>query len=378
MLRPLFVAVVVLSVTEAAAAPAAREPAVDVAELVSGAALTFPESAEPVVLPTRAAVFDLDAEMQSFVAPLKALRDSEQKLVMLLKAMDARGLFSMDYAETTRTTSRTFHERQGNCLSFTMLFIALARETGLTASYQSVEVPPTWINDGAVVIAHHVNAVVRTGYNEETVVDFNIRDFEGQQTRVRVSDEYALGLFYNNLGAEALLRQDSGEAFEFFRAATEVYPEMTGPWVNLGVLYAHAGLHEYAEAAYLRALEVDDSEPSALVNLALAYANLGETELAAAYQQRVQKYRERNPYYHYSLAAHAVEEQRWEDALLSLRKAVRLKYDEPEFYTLRARALEALGRGRDAANSLASAQEYAEAEKRRQSERVVFDALALR
>ena len=88
-------------------------------------------------------------------------------------------MFSREYAEVTRTASDTFHDRQGNCLSFTMLFVALAREAGLTANYQSVQVQPTWANDGQVVIASHVNAVVRTGFGEETVVDFNIRAATG-------------------------------------------------------------------------------------------------------------------------------------------------------------------------------------------------------
>ena len=378
MVRVLLVAVVVLSATEVGAAPDARRPSIDPAELLAGAALALPELPRAVAVPTRADAFELDAEMQAFVAPLSVVRDSQQKLVGLLKAMDARGLFSLDYAETTRTARGTFHDRQGNCLSFTMLFVGLARAAGLTATYQSVDVPPTWTNDGEVVIANHVNAIVRTAFNESTIVDFNIRDFQGQQTRRRVSDDYALGLFYTNLGAEALLREDHGAAFEFFRAAAHAYPEMPGVWVNLGVLYARQGLYEHAEAAYLRALEADDGEQSALVNLALVYEDLGERELADVYHERVRSYRERNPYYHYSLAEHAVEEQRWPDALISLRRALRLKHDEAEFHELRALVLGAIGRTRDAASSLAAAHDYAEAERERRTKRVVFDSLALR
>ena len=84
-------------------------------------------------------------------------------------------MFSLEYAEVTRTASGTFHDRQGNCLSFTMLFVALARAVDLYATLSSVDVPPTWSYDGTVVVANHVNTVVRTGGGEETVVDFNIR-----------------------------------------------------------------------------------------------------------------------------------------------------------------------------------------------------------
>ena len=127
-----------------------------------------------------------------------------------------------------------------------------------------------------------------------------------------------------------------------------MHPDIAGLWVNLGVLYARHGKYEHAEAAYLRALEIDDDEPSALTNLALVYDALGETELAAEYRERVQGYRERNPYYHFALATRAYEEQQFADALASVRKALRLKPDEHEFYTLRGEVQAALGKSRDA------------------------------
>ena len=70
-------------------------------------------------------------------------------MLALIEAMEERGMFSLEYAEVTRTASGTFHDRQGNCLSFTMLFVALARAAGSARRrYQSVEVPPTWSYDG--------------------------------------------------------------------------------------------------------------------------------------------------------------------------------------------------------------------------------------
>jgi Flp pilus assembly protein TadD len=148
--------------------------------------------------------------------------------------------------------------------------------------------------------------------------------------------------------------------------------------VNLGVLYARHDLLEQAESAYLRALEVDEDEPSALANLALVYEALGESELASEYSRRVQGYRERNPYYHYSIAAGSIERQEWSAALAAVRKALRLKHDDPDFHELRGRALEALGRAREAAQSFELAREYAAAEAERAESRVLFDSMAMR
>jgi Flp pilus assembly protein TadD len=219
-------------------------------------------------------------------------------------------------------------------------------------------VPPSWTNDGQVVIASHVNTVVRTGRGEETTVDFNVRTYQGDQRSRRVNDTYALGLFYTNLGAEALLRGENAESLLYLREAARVRPDLPGLWVNLGVLYARHGRFEHAEAAYLRALEIDDTERSALANLVLVYDALGKTELAAEYRERVQDYRERNPYWHYASAARAYEEGQLTDALASVRKAVRLKRDEHEFYALRGQVLTALGRSKDATQSFERAREY--------------------
>jgi tetratricopeptide (TPR) repeat protein len=363
---------VVLVATGATAAAATREPAFDQSELTSGAALALTPPQATIVVPTAEDAFALDAEMEAFIAPLKEVRGPRQKMRALIAALEARGMLSLEYAEVTRTASRTFHDRQGNCLSFTMLFVSLARAAGLQASYQSVVVPPTWSNDGQVVVASHVNTAVRTGLDEETIVDFNIRPYQSDHRSRRVSDSYALALFYTNLGAEAMLRDNHAAALVYLREAAAVRADIAGIWVNLGVLYSRHGRYAHAEAAYLRALDVDDDEPSALTNLALVYQALGETELAEEYSGRVQGYRERNPYYHFAAATRAHEERRFDDALASLRKALRLKRDDHEFYELRGQIEAALGKPRDATESFERARAYAEAEELRARSIVEF------
>lgn len=376
MVRASLLGIVLLVATAATAAAATRRPLFSEADLVSGAALELTARA-PVVVPKRADAFGLDEEMAAFVAPVKVIRDPQQKLLALIRAMEGRGMFSLEYAEVTRTASSTFHERQGNCLSFTMLFVTLARAAGLRATYQSVDVPPSWAYDGQVVIASHVNSIVRTGLDgQETIVDFNLRPYEGKQRSRRVDDDYALSLFYTNLGAEAMLAEDYAAALLHLREAAKVHADVAGLWVNLGVLYSRHGKYEHAEAAYLRALDSNASEPSALANLALVYDSMQQPELAAQYRERVQSYRERNPYYHFSAATRAFEREQYSSALASLRRAVRLKRDEHEFYELRGLVQTALGKSRDATSSFEHARELEAAEVLRAQERVALGGLA--
>jgi Flp pilus assembly protein TadD len=219
---------------------------------------------------------------------------------------------------------------------------------------------------------------VRTGGREETVVDFNVRPYQRVNRSRSVADAYVLSLFYTNLGAEAMLRDDYAAALVFLRAAAAEDAGVAGLWVNLGVLYARHKKFEQAEAAYLRALEIDRSEPSALANLALVYDALGEPQLASEYRERVQSYREQNPYYHFAFAAQAYEQQQFTAALASLRKALRLKPDEQSFYALRGQVQTALGKDRDATHSFELAREYARAEEQGTQSPVALGGVALR
>jgi tetratricopeptide (TPR) repeat protein len=371
-MRALLLGFVVLVATGATAAAATRQPAFEESELVSGVALAFAPPEVPIVVPTPDETFALDAEMQAFIAPLKEVRHPRQRMEALIRALEARGMFSLEYTEVTRTARDTFHDRQGNCLSFTMLFVSLARAVGLQAGYQSVVVPPSWSNDGQVVVASHVNTSVRMGRGEESIVDFNIRPYRSDRRSRRVNDSYALALFYTNLGAEAMLRDDDAAALVYLREAAGVRTDIAGTWINLGVLYARHGRYEHAEAAYLHALDVDADEPSALTNLSLVYDALGETALAAEYRERVHRYRDRNPYYHFASATVAYEQRQFDDALVSLRKALRLKPDDQQFYQLRGQVETALGKSRDATESFELARSYAAAEEQRAKSRVEF------
>jgi tetratricopeptide (TPR) repeat protein len=371
MTRASLLYVVAFALAEAAAAAGPRRSEIPEAELLAGAAL--PLDAASVALASAEDAFALDAEMRDFVAPFKLLVDPSVKLRRLLEGMQSRGLFEMTYTDSyTRSASRTFHEREGNCLSFTMLFVGLARASGLDVRYQVVDVPPTWNNDlGLVVIGAHVNAAVSQRFikmgrggtelfpestlSQKVIVDFNAKNFRGDYPSRIVNDRYVVALYYNNLGAEALMRRQYDASFALLREAIRVEPDVPAPWVNLGVLYSRHRLYLHAEAAYLRALDNNSREPSALANLVAVYDALGEKDVAAELSRKIQRYRDMNPYYHYARAQTAFDQRRYDDALAALRTAIRLKHDEDEFYELRGRTFAELGRPERAVDSFARA-----------------------
>ena len=343
----------------ACSASSPRRSEISEADLLSGAALgpTVAAAAAEVPVISIADARALDDEMLEFARGISDVRNTTVQVGQLLDAMKRRGLFALDYADTaTHTVSDTFHERRGNCLSFTMLFVELARAVGLHARFQLVDVPPRWNHDpDLVVIASHVNAVVESRFERDLIVDFNMADFRGDYPTHKIPDDYAAALYYTNVGAEALLRRDYATSFALFREAVGFHADIAGPWVDLGVLYGRLGRFDYAEAAYLRALEADPSERSAVANLVGIYTALGDTARADEYRERVRRYQDINPYFHYARAQKAFGEMRLDDALVELRRAIRLKDDDAELYTLQGETLAALGRDADAAKSFARA-----------------------
>ena len=252
------------------------------------------------------------------------------------------GLLTLDYdPNLTYTAVETFNNRQGNCLSFSILFAALAREANLDVTFQMVDIPPSFRADGEMVLLNnHINILVRgvrsdVNFFQEHVVDFNTAEYNGNYDTRRVTDDYAIALYYSNVAVEAMQAGDSKKAFRYLRKGIETDPEIAGLWVNLGVLYSRHERYDMAEQAYRQALSIRPSNKSALVNLATALLHQGRQEESEHYSKKVALYRDRHPYYHYFQAQNAYMENELEDALTHLARAIRLKRDEHQFYFLR-------------------------------------------
>ena len=335
-------------------------PVLDESVLLSGTAFGAENQRDPPI--PREAAFEIDETMRAFVAAETGSTSHQRaKLFTLLAAMKDIDLFSLDYEiTTTYTPPVTFRERQGNCLSATMLFVVLAREAGLEVDYQLVNVPPTWSDQpDLIVVSNHVNARVNARNDGEYVVDFNEIGYNESMSSRKIDDDYVLALFYNNLGAEALIRKDYALSFRFFRAGIEADPSVSAVWSNLGVLYARQRLDQHAEAAYVRALAYRSRNRTALTNLVNLYEARGDHAAAELYRERVRRYQERNPYYHFAMAERAYSEQRLDDALEAVNRAIRIKGDEERFHHLRGQTYLALGRQSEAEKSFARASEYA-------------------
>lgn len=304
------------------------------------------------------AVSDL---MREFVAEFAApeLPSSKRAWNLSYTMLDSV-LVPFDYDSTqTLSAAETFRRRTGNCLSFSAMAIAMARDAGLTAWFQEVQVPPQWTNiDETYLVSMHVNAVIE-GRGSHYVVDVSgTRRTEWVEAK-KISDTEAIAQFYNNLAAEALVQHNLSEAYAYLLKALERQPGASYVWSNLGVVLNRNGQVEDAKSAYQTALSYNPQEQTALNNLHQLYFEQGDFARAEQMEARVEKYRKKNPWYMYQLSAEAVDEQRYGEAVDLLEDAIKINGKEYRFHIALARAWLLNGDNQAAQQSLERARRLA-------------------
>jgi len=304
-------------------------------ELLAGTVLDLDPKAPAVV--STAEVMALSDAMREF---LDSHVDKDAgcffRLKQLAHAIISDRTLRLEYEEVTRTAADAFETKKANCMSYTNMFVVLARGVGLDARFQEVDIPPDWTyaND-TYVLNLHINIHVDLGLNGDQVIDFNIEDFNGDYTMRIISDERAMAHFFNNMGAELMQHGKLTEAFMAFRRALAENDQRFSPaWDNLGTLYIREGHPVHAEAAYLQALRADKSDLIAMSNLTALYGRRGDDAQAALYRNKVEMHRRRNPYYRYHLAWEALSAGDPDSAIDHLKHASRELKNEDRFCAL--------------------------------------------
>jgi Flp pilus assembly protein TadD len=301
----------------------------------------------------------LTPEMRRFAeAAVEGRRMASGKIRALLSALLDPSQLALQYdGAATYTAEETFAHGRANCLSFTALYIALARHVGLKAYFQEVEVPPTWDLQGrdTLVLYRHVNAVipVRRGYWQ--VVDLDSESYDTTYPQHGISDQEALAQHYNNRAAGFLAQQDLGTAQQYLAKAISIDPDISYLWGNLGVLYKRAGQYRAAELALHKAIRLDRRNLVAISNAASLYAELGRQAEAQRLERQAAYFRSRNPYHRYLQGQRAFEDRQYEAARAHALAAVRLYRKEHRFHFLLGAAYQRLGDYKRAQASFARA-----------------------
>lgn len=272
---------------------------------------------------------------------------SDARFVALLRFLHDPDGLAMRYADdATLTVAEAAQAREANCVTFTLLFLALAREAGLDAEAMRIRRILSWRRDGATVyLDSHVFARVRIGRRAHAV-DFAMEPVLPGEPPEAIDDARLLGLYWNNLAMDRLADGDTVQASALLQRALALEPAYPPYLSNAGVIAQRAGDSAVAARAYASALARAPGDAGALFNSIALARRMGDAPHAEALQRRLERVQRRDPLQQFLQGMAREREGRPDEALVHYRRAVRLRDDEPRFHAALARACAAAGDGR--------------------------------
>jgi len=358
--RPALAFASALLLALAACAELPQQPAIsaeDLAWVAGGAG----GASEQVAVEDPPALLRVNEEMRRFA------QDSTRgkfgvtgKTNALMHALAAQDGLALQYdVEATLSAEQSFQQRRANCLSYTMLFVALAREVGIPAKFNEVEIPPIWDmgDEHTSLLYMHVNARVDSAPPFFQIIDVSGDEYDPSFQQHLISDAEALAQFYNNRAVALRLQRRYSDALRYQLRALDLAPEAAYLWTNLASLYLAEDNLRAARVAVTKALTLDSSCMLSYDTAAQTYEQLGEHRLARYFHQRAEYFLDQNPYYHYQLALADLDESDLHHAYNEMHRAILLYPKDPRFFFAMAVVLDRLGETLLASQSMQAAME---------------------
>lgn len=332
-------------------APAAPPPAAVPTALPETAVQPVPSPEQIVAIPPA-----LRALLQQRVIAAGTSREQRlERLVHLIFDEDGMHLEYDPYA--TSTIAETWQTGRANCLSFTLMFVTLARAAGIDARVQEVAQVVTWHQDeGVIYNVGHVN-VGLTVNGRTAVVDLDRNELYDRYGPRPITEQRALAHFYNNRGAAQMADGNTAQARAYLDAAIAMSDDFPAGWNNLGVLDTRLGRLDQARHDYEKALELQPRHVAALTNASALYRKLGDTRRADRLAVRLQQVQKTDPFAQFRLGNEAEQRHDYANAIDHYQRAIRLYGTAHQFHFGLARALFLAGDSRRASREMTRARD---------------------
>ncbi|HEX2684869.1 MAG TPA: transglutaminase domain-containing protein, partial [Ferruginibacter sp.] len=308
-------------------------------------------------------LFALTPEMKAFaervVKRSDSLYDQVKALHYALLRPIAEGGRGIAYnAYSTEIPANTFNARRANCLSFTLLYVALARHVGIDAQVNEVHIPPTWDyrSKNSMVFLRHVNVKVslrresqRLLIADNVIIDLEMELYRPNYAQNIISNELIAAQYYSNRAMEFVNENNFKDGFLYLRKALQENDQQSYIWNNLASLYKRKDFLHEAEVIYLHGLKINPYDLTIMNNLAWLYSEMGNEKQTAIYTKLAQRYRQSNPYYQYTLALTAFNGDDYPNALVFIKRALEREQKDARFYQLAANIYTKMGSTSNAA-----------------------------
>lgn len=218
----------------------------------------------------------ITANMHQTAETLAGPGTHQERMRHLQQALFDEHSFPFRYQNReTLTAAEAFHRREGNCLSFTNLFVALGRSLGARVTTALVRRARAAEREGdLIVINNHVVAAM-DWTSEAKYFDFDLSRHDPPIAFQPLDDLAISALYLNNRGADELRAGRPDIAIRYFDNTVKLAPDFAPGWGNIGVTRRRLGDIDGALAAYQKALEIEPANPTILSNLGALYRAIG-------------------------------------------------------------------------------------------------------
>ncbi|MBN1878547.1 tetratricopeptide repeat protein [bacterium] len=255
-----------------------------------------------------------------------------KKSIRLVEAIISEWKLDVSYDRTADATAeKVFHEtKRANCLSFTHLFVSLARAVGIKAHYVDVRHDDLISTSSMMVSSRHICAGVHDG------ADFFLIDFDPDPRKTyriyqKIDDIEAIANHYNNVAINrfAVNEENLEDAIRLLDLSLRIKPDFSRALNNRGSLLFLQGYSDAAEQSFRQALKYDPKMPEANSNLSGLMLEKGDAVSALSYAHIAVQSQPNNMHYHYKLALALIYATDYTQAYKEFRWITRRS---PEYY----------------------------------------------
>lgn len=303
-----------------------------------------------------------------------------ERIERLMRYLTDQKQMGFHYSRARSLTAiEAFHAREGDCISYSNLYVGLARYLKLPVYFVDIDEAPHYYMEGKTLFrSSHIAVAYTEQYNTTKMNPFiAIVDFSQESSRWKlwlyqlIDDSHAMALFYNNIAVErmtsgdfdyaerlltfllkenpnvkeiynnlAVVKMDlnkNNEALDILRAGIIRFPDYH-PYYSNAVQAAHAaGKNALAEKYQKMGMRLASSDPFFLFNQGIKSYNMKDFAEAEKYFKAALKKNRSSPFLYAWLARVYLESGQEKKGIKAFRKVQELAPNHPMLKELRDR-----------------------------------------
>jgi len=303
-----------------------------------------------------------------------------KRIKRLMRYLNDQQEISFHYSrDHSYTAIEAFKAREGDCLSYSNLYVGLARYLKLPVYFVDIdEAPHYYMNKGTLFRSTHVAVAYTERFNAMNINPFVvIIDFSRESSKWKlwlyelIDDSHAFALFYNNIAVEHMSSGDLGyaeklltfllreepnvkelynnlavvkmdlmkypEALEVLREGIRLYPDYRPYYTNAVQAARGAGKPLLAEEYENMGIRLASSDPFFLFNQGIKSYNMKNYAEAEKHFKAALKKNRNSPFLYAWLARVYLESGQEEKGIEAFRKVQKLAPNHPMLRELRDR-----------------------------------------